>query len=196
MPSSVDSSRMHSNPGAVARKRVRYAVAALALFGLFLFARPAQRVINAGSDVATADSQKSVSQLKAYLDESRQREADAIGNGIALEHDSKLASEAQGVGHIDVGADATNKKAKIITCPACKLNSLPSVKKFVHEIAPNFAPKLEVEFIMGEDPTLHIFDGEKETGEVKLEVSFDTMCSFTCLHSDCAHFLYRNRIRF
>lgn len=177
MPSTVDNSRFHPNPGAVARKRVRYAVAALAVFGLFLYARPPQRVVHGGSNVPLADTQKSLSQLKAFHEDSQNRHADAKldadENDIDLHHDPNLASDAaeKDAVHQDVGSDGANKNAKIVTCPACKLNSLPSVKKFVHEIAPNFAPKLEVEFIMGENPTLHIYENDKETKTVPLEVS-------------------------
>lgn len=178
MPSSVDNSRVHSNPGAVARKRVRYAVAVLAIFGLFLYITSPQRVIYGGNDVPTVDSQKALSRLRALQDSQRQNsDADLAADGreVVLEHDSNLLADSNAKDkrtvHEDVGSDGLNKNAKIITCPACKLNSLPSVKKFVHEIAPNFAPKLEVEFIMGEEPTLHIYDNGKESKTIALEVS-------------------------
>lgn len=179
MPSSVDNSRVHSNPGAVARKRVRYAVAVLAIFGLFLYATSPQRVVHGGSDVPLVDSQKAFSRLKTLQEDSQRQNSDADlaadGKEVVLEHDSNLLVDSDAKGkstvHEDAGSDDVNKNAKIITCPACKLNSLPSVKKFVHEIAPNFAPKLEVEFIMGEDPTLHIYNNGKESRTVPLEVS-------------------------
>lgn len=63
------------------------------------------------------------------------------------------------------------KTAKIVTCPRCRLNSLPSVKKFVYTHAKLFEPKLQVDFIFGEDPTLHLYEDGKEVSKIALAVS-------------------------
>jgi Sep15/SelM redox domain len=41
-------------------------------------------------------------------------------------------------------------RAEIITCPACRLNSLPHVKHFVKKLATYFTPGLVVTYISGE----------------------------------------------
>jgi hypothetical protein len=64
-------------------------------------------------------------------------------------------------------------RAKIITCPACRLNSLPLVKRFVKEQSQLFAPGLEIEYISGEDPRLHLYEGDSEVEDIDLSVRSD-----------------------
>lgn len=71
------------------------------------------------------------------------------------------------------------RTAKIVTCPACRLNSLPQVKKFVHVHARHFKPHLNVQFKMGEDPVLHIFENGREIASHPLDVRF--FLSFSAL---------------
>ena len=63
--------------------------------------------------------------------------------------------------------------AKIITCPRCRLNSLPKVKDFVHEHAKHFAPALKIDFILGKDPVLYLYENEKEVEKIPLDVSLN-----------------------
>lgn len=60
-------------------------------------------------------------------------------------------------------------KAKIVTCPACRLNSLPEVKTFVRGWAKYYSPALVVDFVVGEDPVLHLYEDGKEVDVVVLE---------------------------
>ena len=53
-------------------------------------------------------------------------------------------------------------RAEIITCPACRLNSLPKVKTFVHGDAKLF-PKLKITFEFGHDPYLYMYDANGKT---------------------------------
>lgn len=75
-------------------------------------------------------------------------------------------------------------KAKIITCPACRLNSLPKVKNFVKEQSQWFTPSLEVEYISGRDPHLFLFEDNKETGDIDLAVRIASVVSYLrCIYS-------------
>lgn len=52
-------------------------------------------------------------------------------------------------------ASGKSVRAEIITCPACRLNSLPLVKRFVKEIARFFTPALVVTYISGKVSLAH-----------------------------------------
>lgn len=69
------------------------------------------------------------------------------------------------------GAGLVEKTAKIVTCPRCRLNSLPLVKKFVYTHAKLFEPKLKVDFILGEDPMLYLYEDGKQVSKIDLAVS-------------------------
>lgn len=64
-------------------------------------------------------------------------------------------------------------RAEIVTCPECRLNALPEVKRFVKTQADLFAPHLKVRFIYGEDPTMHIYSGNEELEQFALQVSLN-----------------------
>lgn len=61
-------------------------------------------------------------------------------------------------------------RAEIVTCPACRLNSLPLVKKFVMDEAKLYEPALKVNFIVGEDPKLHLYEDGNEVQVIDLAV--------------------------
>lgn len=84
--------------------------------------------------------------------------------------DVALQSEVMS-GKNEVPASDPGKTAKIVTCPRCRLNSLPLVKKFVYDHAKLFEPQLKVDFILGEDPVLYLYENEKEVSKIVLEVS-------------------------
>lgn len=105
---------------------------------------------------------------------------------IALPFDDKVAmqtkegvlneSKAQPVSAANVVSSLKETKiektAKIVTCPRCRLNSLPLVKKFVYEHAPLYKHGLKVDFILGEDPVLYLFEDGKEVSKLALEVRY------------------------
>jgi Sep15/SelM redox domain len=61
-------------------------------------------------------------------------------------------------------------RALIVTCPQCRLNSLPKVKQFVMNEAKLFAPDLKIDFIMGKDPHLFLYEDDKELEAIDLAV--------------------------
>lgn len=78
---------------------------------------------------------------------------------------------AQALAHAPVAAQAAGEAtARIITCPACRLNALPSVKAFVYDHAKTFAPALKVDFQFGEDPRMLLFVGAKQVEVIDLAV--------------------------
>lgn len=86
------------------------------------------------------------------------------------------------------GGGGVVRTAKIVTCPRCRLNSLPLVKKFVYEHAKLFEPALKVDFKIGEDPHLYLFEDDKEVANIDLAVCCRAhrrrgarRCVFTCL---------------
>lgn len=101
---------------------------------------------------------------------------DALANGTVPDR-STITQERQEVPknaspvRADKMGDSNSKSAKIVTCPRCRLNSLPRVKEFVYDHAKLFEPNLKVDFILGEDPVLHLYDDGKEVEEIDLEVS-------------------------
>ncbi|KAI0567404.1 Selenoprotein F/M [Gracilaria domingensis] len=84
---------------------------------------------------------------------------------------SPVNAEIAASEHLTVqpGADGVKRTAKIVTCPRCRLNRLPSVKKFVYEHAEHFKPALQIDFIMGESPVLHLYEDDKEVSEIDLD---------------------------
>lgn len=71
----------------------------------------------------------------------------------------------------DTPTDGITRTAKIVTCPRCRLNSLPLVKKFVYDHAKHFEPALKVDFILGRDPVLFLYENGKEVAKIDLAVS-------------------------
>lgn len=89
--------------------------------------------------------------------------ADQATDDVAINQDAVSAKN-------EVAGEDNGKTAKIITCPRCRLNSLPLVKKFVYDHAKLFEPGLKVDFIIGEDPVLYLYENEKEVSKIPLEV--------------------------
>lgn len=117
--------------------------------------------------------------LLTLMSDGGPRETDATPESLksasAGEHavdDVPLASKSR----LDLGASEEGKTAKIVTCPRCRLNSLPLVKKFVYDHAELFEPHLKVDFVLGEDPVLYLYDHGKEVEKVPLAVSFASPC--------------------
>lgn len=79
-------------------------------------------------------------------------------------------------------AQSVVKTAKIVTCPRCRLNALPLVKKFVFQHAKLFEPNLKVDFIPGEDPTLYLYENGKQVAEIDLEVR-QSIIQFSSIHN-------------
>lgn len=97
-----------------------------------------------------------------------------ISSSISSSSSSKLAVDGSNLDLKDstkVDMEKLAKSGKIITCPRCRLNSLPKVKAFVYEQAKHFEPQLQVEFILGRDPVLHLYEYGKEVSSVDLAVS-------------------------
>lgn len=94
---------------------------------------------------------------------------DDMANGDDALDVSQRESQNQGVANED--GVKHERTAKIVTCPACRLNALPLVKKFVHEHAPHFKPLLQVNFVFGEDPVLHLYEDGKQVAKHNLDVS-------------------------
>ncbi|PXF40244.1 hypothetical protein BWQ96_10048 [Gracilariopsis chorda] len=69
---------------------------------------------------------------------------------------------------VEAGSDGVKRTAKIVTCPRCRLNSLPMVKKFVYDHAKHFEPALKVDFILGRDPVLFLYEDDKEVSKIDL----------------------------
>lgn len=119
--------------------------------------------------VATMLSEgSSISAIGEVAGRSKQADgADGTNTAGAIEIKSEAVSEKN-----EVEASDPGKTAKIVTCPRCRLNSLPLVKKFVYDHAKLFEPQLKVDFILGEDPVLYLYENEKEVSKIELEVSF------------------------
>lgn len=144
MPAKYESARAHSNPVMETRRRIRLAFALLlvAVAGLLTYGTLGTRLDR--GELNLLDSQKALQQLNAIKEESNHK------NPVAV---------------------VTNTKAaRIVTCPACRLNSLPLVKKFVYELAPHFKPQLAVEWKVGYDPVLYLSENGKEVETVPLAV--------------------------
>lgn len=142
MPAKYESARAHSNPVMETRRRIRLAFALLlvAVAGLLTYGTLGTRLDR--GELNLLDSQKALQQLNAIKEESNHK------NPVAV---------------------VTNTKAaRIVTCPACRLNSLPLVKKFVYELAPHFKPQLAVEWKVGYDPVLYLSENGKEVETVPL----------------------------
>lgn len=94
----------------------------------------------------------------------------------------QVADVAAAMGGADVAGNGSSEstalhpvsgkpvRGEIITCPACRLNGLPQVKKFVKGYAKYFEPALKVTFIFGEDPRLHLYESETEVENIDLSV--------------------------
>lgn len=95
------------------------------------------------------------------------RNTDVHALGSAMNH---LANSSTMSDPLVAESTVTEKTAKIVTCPACRLNSLPLVKTFVHKHAKHFEPQLKVDFIVGEDPVLYLYENGKEVSRTELEV--------------------------
>mmetsp|Transcript_33637 Transcript_33637/g.75570 ORF Transcript_33637/g.75570 Transcript_33637/m.75570 type:complete len:142 (+) Transcript_33637:1-426(+) len=60
-------------------------------------------------------------------------------------------------------------RGKVVTCAGCKLNKLPNTKKFIKGSSPSDVAEiksyenLDVEYIQGHQPELHIFDGTDDS---------------------------------
>ncbi|CAN8063220.1 unnamed protein product [Agarophyton chilense] len=91
-----------------------------------------------------------------------------LGDKQAAPVDAELATSHQAL-TVQPGSDGVKRTAKIVTCPACRLNKLPSVKKFVYTHAEHFKPALQIEFIRGEPPVLHLYKDDNEVSEIELE---------------------------
>ncbi len=88
----------------------------------------------------------------------------AAGSAIMM-HARAQAQEKQGtVRNVDKSATTATAdeqvSARIVTCPACRLNSLPKVKAFVHGDAKLF-PALKIKFEFGHDPELYLYEAGK-----------------------------------
>lgn len=177
MPTKFESSRIHGNSNMASRKRTRiiFAIAVITLFALLM--RPSGRRLlgmSTGTSVASlADSQKASNHLESIMENGKSAASDtapSAGNAdpVSATH---LQANADTAANSDTADGGVKKTAKIITCPACRLNSLPLVKKFVYDHAPNFKPNLDIDFKVGEDPVLHLYEDGKETSVIKLEVS-------------------------
>lgn len=107
---------------------------------------------------ATIFSNSGSSSAKSSAMNARASAIDYMANSSTVNH--PLVAEST----------VAEKSAKIVTCPRCRLNSLPLVKTFVHEHAKHFAPQLKVHFVLGEDPVLYLYDNGKEVSRIELEV--------------------------
>lgn len=133
--------------------------------------------------VSLTDSQKALKQLKDISEDSKSATH-------TLDHSQQLAVKKDPV-HVHVEDNAASsenanvekkvqvkKTATIVTCPACRLNALPLVKRIVYDIAPYFKPALTVNFIRGRDPVLHLYENGQEVDSIALHVSFLFFLSF------------------
>lgn len=84
--------------------------------------------------------------------------------------------------------EAVAASAEIITCPACRLNSLPKVKAFVHGDAKIF-PRMKVTFEFGHDPTLYFYDANKKKTE---EIDLAPMDAPQIMRTLYSHGIYPN----
>lgn len=144
MPAKFETGRAHSNPVMESRRKLRlgFALLLVMVVGLLTYGTFGTRLDR--GELNLLDSQKALQQLNAIKEESSQKNPVAVA--------------------------ANTKAARIVTCPACRLNSLPLVKKFVYELAPHFKPLLAVEWKVGYDPVLHLSENGKEVETVPLAV--------------------------
>lgn len=168
--------RAHSSSALDTRKRTRtlLIIATLSLLGLLLHslsstgvskASSSRRLTTAGKrEVSLKDSKKALEQLESIKEDEKSATKDATAAHVKNDPVSvKSAATTTSSGSV-------KKTATIITCPACRLNALPDVKRFVYEIATHFKPDLNVIYISGKDPTLHLYENAKETEKIPLHV--------------------------
>jgi hypothetical protein len=88
-------------------------------------------------------------------------------SATASSHDAVSVNDWRAVGEAPV---KRIRRAVIVTCPQCRLNSLPSVKVFVMEHAKVFEPNLKVDFVVGKDPYLFLYENDREMEAIDLSV--------------------------
>lgn len=206
MPIKFESNRVHSNPNLPARKRTQIIVIVGVIALVALLLRPDRRALTSKSEetMPMADSQKTLSQQQRTMTEDKGASVDTRTEEkkvepVSAEHANSEVKGADKTAETTSTTHGVNKTAKIVTCPGCRLNSLPLVKKFVHELAPNFKPDLEVDFQVGQDPVLHFYEDGIETSAINLEVqwfnsqtSYNSMSKLTYFQSCWLQFAYNS----
>ena len=79
-----------------------------------------------------------------------------------------LRGATQRAESLDGARSLEGRRVVIRTCPRCRLNRLPEIRKFVTELAPLYK-RVKVDFIMGEDPTLFLYKFEKQAEKIDME---------------------------
>lgn len=95
--------------------------------------------------------------------------ARALGESMYLEVTDSKTMEALHRAETKI-LEKIPRAAKIITCPQCRLLSLPAVREFVYDYAKLFQPALRVQFSYGEDPRLLLFKFGRKVEEIDLAV--------------------------